>query len=271
VTALVLGPSLFLAGLLLLGHLLGKGDRFGIAFEDIDCMPPPGQTRIEFLAEVQRLAEMPEHLRLLDPDLPGQLARAFPRHPWVEHVRHVFVQPPRRVQVELVYRTPVLKVQLSPIGRARQKEMSNEMPNDADWLVDVQGIALPRKNYNESLPLLLADIPPAGILGGMWGDVQIEAAARTAGYVRPHQDRLNLRIIETTSTGLVLKTVAGSRVLWGQPPGFEPADEVSAAEKLRRLIQYCQVHGSLDQPVGRHEHDVRSRRGERHRPLGPHD
>src|SRR5881296_2481938 len=51
--------------------------RYSIAFTDIDCPPPPGEERVEFLTEVRYLAEMPATLRILDENLAERLAKAF--------------------------------------------------------------------------------------------------------------------------------------------------------------------------------------------------
>jgi hypothetical protein len=79
-------------------------DRYTVAFADIDCTPPPGQDCLDFLAEVQYLAGMPDRLSILDEDLAAHLADAFARHPLVERVRKIAVRPARQVQVRLDFR-----------------------------------------------------------------------------------------------------------------------------------------------------------------------
>ena len=90
-------------------------DRYTVAFADVDCLPPPDQSRAEFLAEVQYLGDMPDQLHLLDPNLPGRLQDAFARHPAVDKVLEVKVLPTRQVQVRLSYRRPKDRVQDHPI------------------------------------------------------------------------------------------------------------------------------------------------------------
>ena len=70
-------------------------DRYNVPFADIDCTPPPGLTRGEFLDEVVYLSRPKDPLKLLDEDLPRKLTAAFAKHPWVEKVDGVSVQPPR--------------------------------------------------------------------------------------------------------------------------------------------------------------------------------
>jgi hypothetical protein len=165
----VLGVGLVLAGIFALGqaardHLRGL-DRYTISFADIDCEPPPGEKREDFLGEVQYLADLPDRLRLLDEQLPARLAQAFARHPWVERVERVEVVPPRQIRVRLLYRTPVLAVSVGGQLRA----------------VDAQGILLPATAVTRGLPRFSGKAPPpAGPAGTRWGDAAVEAAARAA-------------------------------------------------------------------------------------------
>jgi len=79
-------------------------DRYSVAFADIACTPPAGQERPDFLAEVQYLAGMPDRLSILDDNLPSRLADAFARHPLVEGVQTIAIQPARQVAVRLDFR-----------------------------------------------------------------------------------------------------------------------------------------------------------------------
>ena len=82
------------------------------------------------------------------------------------------------------------------------------------------------------------------------------AAACTAAYLQSFQDRLHLLSFEATRDGLILKTLSGSRWHWGQAPGAEPRGEASAEQKVKQLLDYCDLHGDLEKPVPC-EHDVR--------------
>jgi hypothetical protein len=101
------------AGLSLLGTLVAgimtrqavhDWDRYTVAFAEIDCTPPPGQERRDFLAEVQYLAGMPDRSSVLDEDLAPRIAEAFARHPCVEEVERVSLLPGRKVSVRLQFR-----------------------------------------------------------------------------------------------------------------------------------------------------------------------
>jgi hypothetical protein len=165
-------PLLAAAGLLLGIALIGRflrdklrdQDRYSLPFAEIDCEPPPGMGRAEFLEEVQFRGNQPERLRLLDEDLTERLAAAFALHGWVEKVGVVKVMP-RGIHVELVYRTPVLAVRYG--GKLRA--------------VDGLGVLLPKSANTNGLPIYSGN-PPAPINGEghPWGDAGVEAAARNA-------------------------------------------------------------------------------------------
>lgn len=163
----VLAAGLLLAGLIVLGRAaldrVRHDDRYTAAFADIDCEPPGGMTRADFLGEVQYLSEQPGRLRLLDEGLASRLADAFARHPWVERVERVELAPPRLVRVQLRYRRPVLAVPHA--GQLRT--------------VDRHGVLLPAKAPTEGLPIFPGKAsPPKGPAGTAWGDAAVEEAAR---------------------------------------------------------------------------------------------
>ena len=72
----------FFAGLITLAHWarddLRHRDRNTLAFNEIDCMPPPGMSRRDFLDEVQYDGSMPKQLSLLDDDLTPRQRGARP-------------------------------------------------------------------------------------------------------------------------------------------------------------------------------------------------
>jgi hypothetical protein len=94
------------AGLFVVGDSLREGlrERHVLAVHDIDCDPPAGRTRREFLDEVHYHGRLPEKLNALDADLPERIKTAFAKHPDVLRVEKVTVTPPNLVRVELTYR-----------------------------------------------------------------------------------------------------------------------------------------------------------------------
>lgn len=162
--------GLFLAGLVLLGnwarHAVAPLDRYQLPFAHIDCTPPPGQAKDEFLAEVQYLAGWPDRLDVLEDALAARLADAFARHPWVEKVERVETIA-AGVQVRLAYRTPVLAVRLPGKSELRA--------------VDRHGILLPASAVTAGLPIFPGPArAPTGPAGTPWDDPRVQTAARQA-------------------------------------------------------------------------------------------
>ena len=206
-------------------------ERYRIAFTAIECTPPPRLSRAEFLDEVQYFAGMPDAVCVLDDGLPARLSAAFAKHPWVARVEAVEVVAPRRVRVGLTYRTAVLRI---------------PGPGVVWEAVDANGVRLPKAAVEDALPELRGDVrPPAGQEGQPWGDDRVQAAARTAALLRPHQDQMNLRIIEIGPDGLALRGDAW-RALWGAAPGSEPLGEPTADAKVRRLLEFVAQPGDAE-------------------------
>lgn len=165
---LILLIAAFLGGLIWAGrvgleHLRGR-DRYDVAFTDIECDPPVGMDRQEFLREVRYCdPRLPTRLNLLDENLQRKLREGFAKHRWVESVTAVETDAPKRIVVKLVHRTPVLAVKVGDTLRA----------------VDASGILLHTDAPTRDLPIYDGDAkPPQGIAGAAWGDPNVEAAAR---------------------------------------------------------------------------------------------
>ncbi|HEY1861028.1 MAG TPA: hypothetical protein VGG61_11770 [Gemmataceae bacterium] len=242
----LLGVGLIVAAVIFGGKLLRaqlkEHERFSLAFTDIDCSPPEGVERSQFLAEVRKQTNLPERIALLDTDLPARLIEAFARHPWVETVEEVQVSRDRQVRVSLHYRVAALAVPLAEGVRA----------------VDGQGVLLPSTASTKGLPVWRGPASlPMGPPGAIWGDSPLEAAAQVAGALHPYQDSLHLAAVLTTGGDVTLTTQFGSRILWGRPSGNEKNGEAGASVKVERLLGHCRKYGDLDHPDGPCEHDMR--------------
>ncbi len=243
-------------------------DRYTVSFADIDCPQPPAQDRSQFLSEVQYLGNLPDQFHLLDADLAERLAEAFTRHPWVENVEEVKIVPPKQVQVRVVFRTAVLFV-VPPLGGGWNPPKGGTTNRVDGYPVDGHGILLRGPIPSQNLPRFETGQAPTGPAGTPWGDAAVEAAARTAGFLRPYQDQFHVKVIEGGATDLILKGPFAGYILWGRPPGAELAGEAAAAQKLQRLLDFCSHHGGLgnkDQPC---EHDVRPKEQALYRFLSP--
>jgi hypothetical protein len=242
----LLGVGLIVATVIYGGKFLRaqlkEHERFSLAFTDIDCSPPEGVERAQFLTEVRKQTDLPERIALLDTDLPTRLKAAFARHPWVEAVEDVQVSRDRQIRVSLHYRVPALAVPQAEGVRA----------------MDGQGVLLPPSASTKGLPVWRGPASlPMGPAGSTWGDASLESASQVAGELQPHQDRLHLAAVLTTGGEVTLTTLAGSRILWGRPPGKEKDGEASTSVKVERLLEHCRKHGDLDHPEGPCEYDVR--------------
>lgn len=244
-------PLLFagglLAGVLALGQHLG--DRMkargtaSVYFVDLECDPPDGMARVEFLEQAQYLAGLPERLDALDPLTPQRIGRAFELHPWVARVTRVRLEPRGRGKVELVYREPVLAV------AKPERE------------VDAAGVLLPRTARRKGLPTLTTVVsPPRGQPGEPWGDVRVGAVAKVAELLLPHLERRGLGGCSMEiDAGEVTLVWPRGRVLWGRPPGLERSNEAAAGVKADRLPEAAKLAGL--------EYDVRPAAAAKQRPL----
>jgi hypothetical protein len=145
-----------------LGQL--KGDRFQVAFEDIDCEAPPGMSRADFLGEVHYLSRLPAKIPVTDAETQATLRAAFERHPWVLGVEEIEPRPPNQLRVRLSFRTPALAVPWD--GGVR--------------VVDDRGVLLPRKASAEGLPIFSGNAKAPYDEGKIWPDADVvrEAARR---------------------------------------------------------------------------------------------
>lgn len=107
-TTLLALVALLLGGVILAGHWarerLEGQDRYFVEFGEIDCQPPAGMERRDFLDEVLFESRLPRRLNLLDETMPQQLREGFAKHRWVEKVDAIEIKPPRHIVVKLTYR-----------------------------------------------------------------------------------------------------------------------------------------------------------------------
>jgi cell division septal protein FtsQ len=160
----------FVAGIIYLGRLaleqLPGQERYLVPVAEIECAPPVGLPKKEFLEQVQYEARLPERLNVLDENLPRALRDAFVKHPWVERVDEVTLTAPRRIEVRLTYRRPVLAVAWEDGLRA----------------LDGFGVLLPKNAPTRGLPVYEGQpSPPKGPAGTRWGDPNLEQEARRRG------------------------------------------------------------------------------------------
>jgi hypothetical protein len=196
----------------------------------IDLVGQAAWVRADIKAEALRNASLDQPLPLDDPELQRRLARAFDIHPWVRQVVRVELRQPAAATVEIRCREPVAMVAV-PGGLLA---------------VDAEGVVLPSADFTAAsaaaFPRLTGVTSSArGAEGSPWGDPLVEEGAAVAAAVGPEWKQLGLRECRPVGDGpqrrWELVAEDGRRILFGTPPGREPAGEPSAAAKLARLRQ----------------------------------
>jgi hypothetical protein len=184
-------------------------------FAQIDCAPPPGMTREDFLKEAQYLAELPDRLDLNDET--------------AERVRQVRVSP-EGVSADVECRAGVVWVDL--YARA----------------VDRHGVLLPVSATREGLIVLTSRArPPSGRAGQPWGNPDVEATAKVVGVLF-ERDKLGVLkgfTAETTGGEVVFRRDK-QRVVWGRAPGQEKPGEPDAEAKTARLLDAIKSGADAD-------------------------
>ncbi len=217
--------------------------------------PKPEWIRADIRAEVFRNASLDAPPSNLEDDLTDRIRRAFLQHPWVANVVRVKRRAPAGVEIELVYRRPVCMVD-QPGGL---------LP------VDVEGVLLPSDDFSiiekNSYPRLSGvDTAPRSLAGQPWGDERVAGGAEIAAALADVWRQLKLeRIVASprAASAVVeptyqLLTRGGTRIAWGLAPSSKGSEEIPAAEKVARLLQYVADRGSLDGRDGPQELDVRA-------------
>lgn len=198
-----------------------------LTFADVQCQPPPGMTREEFLVEAQYLAGLPDGLDVRDEATADRVRQALAGHPWVREARVRVWRGGVRAEVE--YRTAVLWV--------AAKERA----------VDGQGVLLPISAGLEGLPVMAGAVRPFGRAGQPWGDADVEAAAKVVGVLAERRDAIGLgRFAVWVDEGVVVLRRDRQRIVWGKPPGQEAPGEPAVEAKVARLLELARTGGDAD-------------------------
>jgi len=231
--------------------------RFRLDKEHVEITPVPAWIQSDLKSEVMRDGSL-SGISLLDYDAAVHIADAFSLHDWVKQVKRVSKHPSGKVRVELVYRQPVAMVRVD----------RGVFPVDAD------GVVLPVKGFVPEASLQFAYIDvgqtwPVNV-GVPWGNSLVTGAARIAAAFGAEWNQLGLYEItlaspppgQTRATpSYVLSTRSGLRIHWGHAPEKESQSEVSAADKVARLIRFAKERGELEQMTDDVEIDLRSSSG----------
>jgi hypothetical protein len=141
---------------------IGLNGRYRVRFAEVQCEAPLGMDRAAFLTEVRYLSEYPEAFHALDDAERERLAAAFSKHPWVERVEAVNVEPGNVVRVSLMFRQPALAVRVEG-GAVR--------------ITDSDGILLPECEVPPGMVELRNAVPPPKVNAGEpWPDDTVRRA-----------------------------------------------------------------------------------------------
>ncbi|MBI2826958.1 MAG: hypothetical protein HYX69_19965 [Planctomycetia bacterium] len=175
-----------------------------------------------------------------DDDLAERIAKAFAVHAWVAKVERVTKRAPARVEVDLVYRRPVLMVEVPGVpGGVFPVDAEGVLLPVGDFLAD-EARRYPRLSGVTTLP--------AGGVGLPWGDLHVAGGAEVAAALLDAWEELPLDHIAVSGAGtpgilfeLVPRNEGGRapyRVIWGHAPSTREPGEPEAAQKVARLREF---------------------------------
>ncbi len=254
---LVGGVSVYIAGPVAWSWLpdLTRRSEYRLKADDIRFTEPPPWVPQNFLRQVIREGGLPEVLSLLDDRLVDQVAAAFQKDAWVERVVSVRKDFTRRLTVVVEYRKPVAFV----------------VTETDHYPVDKNAMLLPPPSFpggSNDLPVIRnAHSTPQGPAGTAWGDRTVEGAARLAEILGPSWRKLQLESIQIPEvagarggpdeTIYELRTIGGSRIIWGRAPGSDHPGELTFQQKIGRLEDYATRNGGFSDDHGPYEIDIR--------------
>lgn len=232
------------------GERIAGGEQYILQADGIIVPPLPPWIHADVKGEAIRDGRL-EGLSLLDPESLVKVATAFELNSWVAEVERVSKKTdPPRVLVEIRYRKPVALVEVMDSGRRALQ------PVDAEGVVLPTDLFLHDETQIRNFPRIVIDYRmPTGLEGTGWGDPRIVGAARVAYVLDSVWKKLGIyRIVSLGETArsssapllYELHTKGVGRAIWGHPPGLEPAGEATAAEKVRRLVEFVERNGPLE-------------------------
>lgn len=234
--------------------------RYVVAVDDVHIVTPsPKWIRSDVRSEVVREINLAGPVSILDEELGERFYEAFAAHPWVAKVVRVLKRPPTGVDVELVYRRPVLMVQVT----------DGLLPVDGDGvqLLTADFSPLEATRYPRLTDMGRETPPPAGT---RWSDTRIVAAASLAAALIDAWQELGLHHLALAAEpprsaagpfDFELFTREGTCILWGTAPTSSGEDQKAAAEKLARLRNYHSEHNTLEGSRGPQTLDLRAPHG----------
>lgn len=265
--AIVGGISIYIAGPIAWSWLpdLKRRPEYRLRADKINFTEPPSWVPPGFLRDVVREGELPAELSLLDEQLVDHVAKAFQKDAWVERVVSVRKDFAAGITAVIEYRKPVAFV----------------VTETDHYPIDREARLLPPPNLppgSDELPVIRnAHSTPHGQLGAAWGDQIVQGAAKLAEILGPSWKKLKLESIQIPDavgtrggpgeTIYELRTIGGSRIIWGRAPGSDHPGELTYQQKVGRLEDYAARNGGFSDEHGPYEIDIRHWREITRQPL----
>lgn len=241
---------------------------YQVSIDQITVTPPPRWVPEHLVADVLHRVRLDEPLSLQESTLSERIAAAFVTHPWIQKVHGVRKSFPARVHVDVTYRKPVAMVE----------GFDGFYPLDAEACVLPVNIDLPPSDLRRIPVIKNVSSVPQGGQGQPWGDPVVAEAAQLADILsqleesgRTRWESWGLVAIEAPSAvGLPgevtdlqyqFRTAGGSTIIWGRGPGTIHPGELTVDQKLQRMAEYHQVHGSFDDAPQAYVFDLREWKG----------
>lgn len=176
-----------------------------------------------------------ESISVFEPNLSRRIAEAYQRNPWVERVREVRLRYPARMEVDLEFRKPFVRI-------------------DNGEVLDRQGYALNISADNlllRKLPLVTGVAQKTVAVGKHSVEKPVLDALDLIAVVRDAMNNSNLRVasVDQKEGMWRIQTLRGPVVLWGAFSDDPPVDEPKTAEKvalLRRRLSECKNPEELE-------------------------
>lgn len=225
------------------GPSLTTDPAFLLTLEKLEVPPPPEWIHADVKSEVFEKAQLNE-LSVLDPKATVKVYNAFAVHGWVAKVNRVTKQAGPKMIVELEYRQPVAMVEVY------DHDKWGLLP------IDGRGVVLSPNDFSRNqagsfLRVAVDGAMPLGDVGSNWGDSRVVGGARIAEAWGEHWKGLQLyRISATAETAggppvYEISTRDNSRILWGNAPGQEGANENTPQQKIEMILAEVNRTGPL--------------------------
>jgi hypothetical protein len=228
---------------------LSTQSRYQVPFDAIEIEPEiPAELRLgrrELLEQVRLGSGRGPVLPILQTDL-NALARDFGVHsPWVASVESIERSYPARLRLQLHYRKPVARVEVSPTQQILLDVSAVTLPVE-----DVIPNLLPKLVLIEGLPSIV-DYRPGYLLRGADGTTTTDlaqAATVLANFLRemlqtaPERNWTIRKIhVRFGRDRLYLQTSHDLWVLWGPPPGPSAEDRADADRRWKQLSSWIET------------------------------